>query len=378
MSKEKEGKMKRFVFIVFFVLILLWTYVGFSLILPVLRGTGYDWLGGFFLGVTFLLQVWRWTQMRKAETHLRLLFAAYFSLGLICHLLVAAIVKDVTQIFTPLSQTTLGIIILACLALNFVSLYIAFRGPTVRKVQIKTQYVGKPVKIVQFSDLHVGPMIEKDYVENVVQKILDQKPDLIFATGDIGDGNAEAMSPNTEPLRRLAQNAPSFYVPGNHEYYWNGPEWIQHMESLGFSALINQGLPVDLAEKIPLWIGGVPDQQAESFVPAHKTEPHKAISAKGSKDRFKILLAHRPQSCYEAEKAGFDLMVCGHTHGGQFFPFTLIVGFFNAFSRGMNHYKRLMVYVNVGTGFWGPPLRLGARAEITCFEICEDYAMHRL
>ncbi len=361
--------MKIFIFLVFIVLSLLWSYVGLSLIVPLVWGTDWAWLGATFLIGTFLLQVWRWTQMQKAEKYPRVLLAAYFSLGLICHLLVAAVLKDFVQIWTTVPNAAILMLIFASLLLNIKSLWVAFQGPIIRSVQIKSGIEGQPVKILQISDLHVGPIIQKEYVEKVVAMVLNEKPDLIFATGDIGDGSVSELHEDLAPLAKLTKNIPSFYVPGNHEYYWNGPAWIEKMEQLGFKALINQGQELLLEGKIPLWLGGVPDPQGERFVPSHKTDPQLAIKDLNNQNLYKILLAHRPQTCFEAKKAGFDLMVCGHTHGGQFFPFTLLVGLFNPYSRGLNDHKGMKVYVNLGTGYWGPPLRLGATSEITRIEI---------
>lgn len=361
--------MRFFFVIILFLVTLLWTYVGLSFIFPMLSGTGLDWLGWIFLAGTLGLQIWRWGFYARAEKSPRLLLAAYFSLGFISFLMVAALFKDILSLFFPLSSVMLFALFILSFLMNLQSLWIAKKGPQVKTTRIKTGFVGEPLRIVQLSDLHVGPIITQNYVENVVQMVSHLKPDLIVATGDMGDGDVALLSSALEPLRRLSQLAPCFHIPGNHEYYWNAQEWISKMESLGFEALINRGLPLTLPGKIPLWLGGVPDPQGARFIPSHQSDPSKAMDAKQARGRYKILLAHQPKSCYEAVKAGFDLMLCGHTHGGQFFPFTMLVGFFNPYTRGLNNHHGMKVYVNVGTGFWGPPLRLGARAEITCLEL---------
>lgn len=361
--------MRFFFVLVFFVVALLWTYVGLSFVLPMLWGTQFMWLGWAFLIGTFALQVWRWTFFARAEKNPWLLLATYFSLGLICFLVVATLLKDLLSLFVDITPLMLFELLIISVLLNLQSLWIARKGPQVKTIVLKTGLSGQPLRIIQLSDLHVGPIITKKYVENVVRLVTDLKPDLIVATGDMGDGDVSLLDRDLEPLGRLRDLAPCYHIPGNHEYYWNAEAWISKMESLGFKALLNRGLPLDLPGKIPLWLGGVPDPQGARFIPSHHADPSKAIDQEQARGRYKVLIAHQPKTCHDALKAGFDLMLCGHTHGGQFFPFTMLVGFFNPYTRGLNDHHGMKVYVNVGTGFWGPPLRLGARAEITCIEL---------
>lgn len=360
--------MRTFVTIFFIALTLLWTYIGLSLVYPLAAGTGWEWLGWLFLAVTFGLQIIRWIGYEKSDERPRQLLATHFALGLMVHLFVAAVIKDFLGIFIEVPIWGIWFLVFGALMMNTASLVIGLLGPAVKIVEIKTGLVGDPIHIVQISDLHVGPIIRTKYVQKVVNRILPLKPDLVIATGDIGDGQVSLLDEPLNLLKELTRDSKGFYVPGNHEYYWQGESWIAKMEDLKFKPLLNEGLRLNMPGKIPLWVGGVTDPQGVRFNPLQNSDPHKAISSE-AEGHYKLLLAHQPKNCFEGEKAGFDLMVCGHTHGGQFFPFTLLVGFFNPYSRGMNQHGNMKVYVNVGTGFWGPPLRLGARAEITKFVI---------
>jgi predicted MPP superfamily phosphohydrolase len=171
-----------------------------------------------------------------------------------------------------------------------------------------------------------------------------------------------------ETLRGLKATHGVFFVTGNHEYYWNAPRWIHEIKKLGIQVLTNEGKMIPLPDR-NLWIGGVPDVSAGGFDPSTPSRPALAMPPVGSSECLKILLAHQPKSCFEAQKAGFDLMLSGHTHWGQFFPFNYLVGFFNPYHKALNNHEGMWVYVNSGTGFWGPPLRLGVPSEITLIQM---------
>ena len=156
-------------------------------------------------------------------------------------------------------------------------------------------------------------------------------------------------------------------MTGNHESYWDVDGWVFAAKSVGIKVLFNNGEKID-TQSGSLWVAGVPDISAWRIRKDHQHDPAAAINDAPA-GIYKILLAHQPKSCFEAEKAGFNLMLSGHTHGGQYLPFTWIVHWFNPFSQGLGYLNRLAVYVNVGTGFWGPPLRIGAISEITLLKI---------
>ncbi|MGZ3771302.1 MAG: metallophosphoesterase [Bdellovibrio sp.] len=260
----------------------------------------------------------------------------------------------------PYEPQLSALFILLAVIFNLKGIHTGLKGPAVKKVVVKVPEHLKSldgVRIVQISDLHLGPVIQQKYVRPIADEIHKLKPDILVLTGDIGDGEAKLYSKELSPFEKIKTTYGKFYVTGNHEHMWGANEWIQSLEEYGIQPLINKG--VQLNED--LFLGGVPDISAHHFA-FENSAPHKAINGAMG---FKILLAHQPKSCAEAEKAGFDLMLSGHTHNGQFFPFNLLVGFFNPYSRGLNQHGKMQVYVNVGSGFWGPPLRLGVESEVT-------------
>ena len=249
--------------------------------------------------------------------------------------------------------------------LSVLGLREALRGPRVREVRVPVPGLApelEGLRIAHISDLHVGPTIRRGHVERVVARTLAAKPDLIAFTGDIADGTPESLAAHTAPLARLSAPLGVFYVTGNHEYYWGAEAWIRRARELGMTPLVDENRVVARGGAKVL-VGGVPDRAAPAFVRAHKSDP--ALAAATDQDvALKILLAHRPDSCLAAEPAGFDLQLSGHTHGGQFFPWSLLIGFFHRYARGLHRHGRLSLYVSPGAGYWGPPHRFGVPSEI--------------
>ena len=111
-------------------------------------------------------------------------------------------------------------------------------------------------------------------------------------------------------------------------------------------------------------LGGVNDYMASAVNPDHSSDPATAMAG-SPPDALKILMAHQPRSAHEAEAAGFDLQLSGHTHGGQFWPWNHFVRFQQPYTAGLHRHGRMQIYISRGTGYWGPPKRFGAPSEIT-------------
>jgi uncharacterized protein len=239
-------------------------------------------------------------------------------------------------------------------------------GPVINHIKIPIAGLSPSLNgmtIVQISDLHVGATIGNNYVQRIVDQVMAFAPDLIALTGDLADGAVDILSKDLEPLAKLKAPLGKYFVTGNHEYYWDVDAWVNKTRELGFTPLLNENRVAPFRGGNIL-VGGVTDTTGESFDPAHKSDPRKA-AATTEQVEVKILLAHRPDSYKEAEPAGFDLQLSGHTHGGQFFPWSLIISFFHTYARGLHRHGRLWIYVNVGTGYWGPPHRFAVPSEIT-------------
>lgn len=239
--------------------------------------------------------------------------------------------------------------------------------------QIQTQRVKVPLKglpeafegfrIVQISDLHVGPTIKAPFVEEVVATVNDLNPDIIVLTGDLVDGSVGYLAADVQPLSQLKARQGKYFVTGNHEYYSGVLSWLKKFEALGIDPLLNEHRQLT-KHSSNLIIGGVTDIKAGQMISAHKSSPSISLD-KAPEFGPKILLAHQPISVYEASKAGYDLQISGHTHGGQYFPYSSLIGLVQPFVAGLYKHDKTWLYVNRGTGYWGPPMRLGSPAEIT-------------
>jgi predicted MPP superfamily phosphohydrolase len=155
----------------------------------------------------------------------------------------------------------------------------------------------------------------------------------------------------------------SYVVTGNHEYYSGANVWVAEFRRLGMQVLMNEHVVIDHAGA-RLLLAGVTDYSAQTFDPGQRSDPVRALAGAPA-GILRILLAHQPRSSVAAAAAGFDLQLSGHTHGGQFWPWTLLVRLQQPYTAGLHRLGRLWVYTSRGTGYWGPPKRFGAPAEIT-------------
>ncbi len=243
-------------------------------------------------------------------------------------------------------------------------------GPVaIKKVRVPLARLPKALdgfRIVQLTDIHVGPTIGKAFIDDLVARTNALTPDLIVITGDLVDGSVHELREHVAPLANLRAKHGVFFVTGNHEYYSDAVAWVAHLGSLGIRVLRNERVAVagsrdgdggfDLA--------GVDDATAHGFGIGHGTDVAAAAAGRDPA-RLLVLLAHQPKAVFEAAKAGVDLQLSGHTHGGQLWPFGYFVPLQQPYNAGLFDHEGTKIYVSRGTGYWGPPMRLGAPAEIT-------------
>lgn len=240
--------------------------------------------------------------------------------------------------------------------------------PQVKEVDIKIDNLQPDLEgfsIVQISDLHIFLAIHHNWVHSVVEMVNSLNPDIIAVTGDIVDAPYSQISYNVAPLAGLSARFGNFFVTGNHEYMAEAggvDEWIRELENLGLTLLLNTHRIVSQGRSMIL-IGGVADYSAP-YRSHHDSSPAQAMGEASNAD-VKILLAHQPQSVYEAAQAGFDLQLCGHTHGGMFPLARWLRSWSHPFQAGLYKYKNTQLYVNSGTGYWGTPWRYRTPPEIT-------------
>ena len=250
-----------------------------------------------------------------------------------------------------------------------IGFYQARQKPNVVKVDIQIDHLPEDfegVTILQLSDVHVGQTIRGEFVKTLVEMSNQLNPDIVVLTGDMVDGTRDQLDFEVASFKNIKAPLGKFMIPGNHEYYWGVDTWLERWRELGFTTLINQHSIVT-KNKSQIIMAGVHDYSASRMGPL-QSNPQEALE-NSPKGLVKILLAHQPRSIYQASKAGFDLQLSGHTHSGQYFPYSLVVYLFQPFVKGLHLYEKTWVYVNRGTGYWGPPSRFGVPPEITLLKL---------
>ena len=223
-------------------------------------------------------------------------------------------------------------------------------------------------RIVQISDLHVGPTIRREHMEAVVDVVNSLGADLVAVTGDLIDGPVERLASHVAPLADLQGRHGVWFCTGNHEYYSGVDAWVAHCRgALGMTVLNDEHAVIE-HDGAQIVIGGVTDITAKALYPAHRSSPDTAFAGAPT-GALRLLLAHQPESAYEASRNGVHLQLSGHTHGGQYLPFSWLIRLVKPFVRGLYSFRGFWIYVNPGTTYWGPPMRLGSPQEITLLEL---------
>ena len=221
----------------------------------------------------------------------------------------------------------------------------------------------KGFKIVQISDLHLGQMMTKKILEQIVDQVNRLKPDLIAITGDLADGSTAKLLSEANPLKNLKAEKGIYFVTGNHEYYSGVENWTLAIDQMGIKVLNNKNIKIRREDDY-FYLAGVTDHEGKNFGREHASDFKKALSGLEN-GKKKILLAHQPIAVQKASEYGTDLVLAGHTHGGQIWPFNYFVYLQQPYLKGFYDYNGTKLYVNQGTGCWGPPVRLGSKNEIT-------------
>lgn len=259
------------------------------------------------------------------------------------------------------------------LAATGVSVAGAMRVPGVRRVRVILPNLPAGLDgmtIAQFTDLHVCENITRPYVETVAERINQLKADLVVFTGDLVDGSVEKLGGDVAPLAHLKSKWGTYFVTGNHDYYSGVVPWIAEVERLGMRVLRNERVTLGVGHDL-IDLAGVDDSGTGRgmYPKGHGADVAKALK-NPTPGRPVILLAHQPKEAGKAAKYGASLMLSGHTHGGQIWPFRHLVGLAQPYVDGLHlHQNKTWIYVSRGTGFWGPPMRLGAPSEITRIEL---------
>ncbi|MEU8475695.1 metallophosphoesterase [Streptomyces hygroscopicus] len=247
--------------------------------------------------------------------------------------------------------------------------YSVLRGPRLKRITVPLAKLPRRAhgfRIAVVSDIHLGPILGRAHTQRIVETINRTSPDLVAVVGDLVDGSVADLGPAAEPLRGLRARHGSYFVTGNHEYYSGADQWVDHVRELGLRPLENER-----TELAGFDLAGVNDISGEDE--GHGPDYGKAL---GDRDpaRASVLLAHQPVMIHEAVKAGVDLQLSGHTHGGQLWPGTYVAELANPTAAGLERYGDTQLYVTRGAGAWGPPVRVGAPPDVTVVELASTRA----
>jgi predicted MPP superfamily phosphohydrolase len=232
------------------------------------------------------------------------------------------------------------------------------RRITVRLENLPAAWRGRKAALI--SDLHLGHVRNGGFLRRIVAKVMKEKPDAVFVAGDLYDGTAIDAAQAAEPLRDLRAPQGTYFVAGNHELFGDDSQFLQAVTGAGVHILHNEKVEAD-----HLQIVGVPYNHATQD--GHLRSVLQGIGV--DRSRASILVTHAPDRPHVAEEAGISLQVSGHTHVGQFFPWTWVARrIYRQFAYGLSRIGKMQVYTSSGAGTWGPPLRLGSIPEIVLLQ----------
>jgi predicted MPP superfamily phosphohydrolase len=231
-------------------------------------------------------------------------------------------------------------------------------------VTIKIDNLARSYSIVQISDVHIGGLIDQKFIKDIVNKINNLNPDIVVITGDLVDVSLKFAKPTLNELKGLKSTFGTYFVVGNHEYFHGVEDVIKEVNSIGIKTLENESIYIG-NQGSGFNLIGVYDIMGHRV---NHHEPDLNMATKNIENNSpNILLAHQPRFLNEIDEThNIDLILCGHTHGGQIYPFKVLVKFVQPYLAGLyRHSDKTQIYVSRGTGFWGPPMRLGSSSEIT-------------
>ena len=364
---------------------LLHGYVGLRLI-PSLAGWSGPALGALLATSAMLLPLsllgrnLRWPVARTT-----LAWSGMLAMGMFSSLFVLTVLRDALLlasvawvalwpgVLAPerIAQATAWAVLASAMTATVLGAWNARRTATVVRVDVPVTDLPEALHgftIAQISDIHVGPTIRGGYLQAIVDRVNRLEADMVAVTGDLVDGSVAELAGHVAPLAALRSRHGTFFVTGNHEYYSGAQAWITELRRLDVRVLLNEHV-VLRHDGSDVVVAGITDHSAHHFDIGHRSDPQVSVHGAPLGAALRLLLAHQPRSAMAALGLGFHLQLSGHTHGGQFWPWNLFVRLQQPYTTGLQRLRDLWLYTSRGTGYWGPPKRVGAPSEITCLRM---------
>jgi predicted MPP superfamily phosphohydrolase len=239
-----------------------------------------------------------------------------------------------------------------------------FKKPIIKEVDIKIKGLKKELNIVQISDVHIGKSLGKEFLENIVKDINTLNADIVVITGDLVDLHVDEIDDKLDALKDIKSRFGVYFVSGNHEYFHGVEAICSFLESLHVKVLTNENVVIN--NQINL--AGITDLMGRRLG-ILKPDLKKAL-LHVEPELPTVLLAHQPKITKELKDEKIDLILSGHTHAGQIFPFGLLVLLDQPYLSGLyQHSEKTQIFVSSGAGYWGPPIRILAPSEIVSIKL---------
>lgn len=291
-------------------------------------------------------------------------FFAWSILGQVVRLVLALSGVDVV---TRARITALAVLAVAIVLVGW-GVVEAMRLPRTKTVDIVLPRLGRGLdglRVAVLADTHYGPINRQRWSTKVAATVNELNADVVCHVGDLADGTVDQRREQVAPLGTVRAGMAKLYITGNHEYFSEAQNWLDHMACLGWEPMHNRHLVVE-RDGARLVLAGIDDPTGVSSGLLGHGPDLAAALADTDPEVPVLLLAHQPKQVALAAAAGVDLQLSGHTHGGQIWPFHLLVRLDQRFLHGLSrHGDRTQLYTSRGAGFWGPPLRVFAPSEIS-------------
>lgn len=330
-----------------------------------------------FIGLTFLnfiLIISYFLFRRNSKVPFIIYFFISLSVGVMFCFLLATLLYQIIGfliqlIFNQEYMTYWGFLVVTITIIYILyGIYKAYKAPFIKRISLEMKDLSIPLRVIQLSDIHIGGLIQNKELKKMIELVNETKPDIIALTGDIVDTKLYDAIDIIAEFKNLKSKYGIFYILGNHEYFYDTQGIISAFQKLKFNVLLNDNFTIINDEKPLINIAGINDfmGRVRNFLTPDLNQALKDIP----QDIPTILLSHQPKVIQELQNQRVDLILSGHTHGGQIFPFSFAVLLQQPFIKGLYTLSnQTKLYINQGSGFWGPPMRIGTDSEITLLDL---------